>query len=414
MLGVFALTLSVQAQSSTFDPDNVRDGETIEYCLQHKKRRELLLIPGYAESLLIDEQIRAQEALNNTGEAKLATYYIPIVFHIVHNNGAENISDEQILDCFDILNRDFDLQNLDAANVAYAFNASNPTAIATPTDVDIEFRLATIAPDGTCFSGITRTVSTATSSGDGFDSYLAAKNGNDVYQGEWPGDEYLNVFICADPGGAGYTTTPGGWYGSTMPNGIYLQHSYIGSIGTGSTYTSRALTHECGHWLNLSHTWGPNNNEGNPTSCPDDDGVSDTPRCIGISNNCNLTFNSCSPQPGDDDWGADEIDNIENYMDYSYCTKMFTAGQSARMNTALQSNIANRNNLFTPGNLAATGATGNFYLCKAEFSANKTAVCSGGSIQFSDESFNEVNGVDMDIYRWYSFIFNRSKSTDYV
>lgn len=390
LLGVVALTLSVQAQNSTFDPTNAREGETVEYCITHKKNAALLLNPAAVQSFAQDEVIRQQEAQSGTDGAKATTYYIPVVFHLLENGGAENISDEQILDAFEILNRDYDLMNSDAANVHNNFNASNGAAISTPSDVDIQFRLATKAPDGTCFTGITHTTSTQTSSGSGLGQVNAIIAGNDVFQGQWDGDKYLNIFICQDIGGAaGYTYTPSNWVGSGMDNGIWVLHNYVGSIGTSSTFTSRTLTHEVGHWLNLPHVWGPNNNPGNAASCSDDDGVSDTPECIGLSS-CNLNANTCSGDNGY--WGFDQIDNTENYMDYSYCSKMFTPGQTTKMRTAINSNIANRDNVISASNLLATGADGNLYLCKAEFSAPKTTICVGESVQFSDGSFNVVNG----------------------
>jgi PKD repeat protein len=79
-------------------------------------------------------------------------------------------------------------------------------------------------------------------------------------------------------------------------------------------------------------------------------------------------------------------------MDYSYCSKMFTVGQVARMRAAITSSVAGRNNLYTTANLNATGANGTLYLCKAEFSADKTSICVGESVQFSDDSYNTVNG----------------------
>ena len=390
LLGIFALTLSVQAQNSTFDPTNAREGESVEYCITHKKRKEMLLNPAAVQSMLQDEQIRAQEALNGTNGAKAPILYIPIVFHLVHNNGAEFITDEQILTAVDILNRDYLLLNPDAANVHNDFNASNGSAQSTPSNVEIQFRLATKAPDGTCFTGITHTVSTATSSGDGTTIRNAVVAGNDVYQGQWNGGKYLNIFIADDIGGAaGYTYTPSNWLGTSMGNGIWVQHDYVGTIGTSSVSSSRTLTHEVGHWLNLSHTWGPNNNPGNAASCNDDDNVNDTPECIGLSS-CNLNANSCSGDNGY--WGFDIRDNTENYMDYSYCSKMFTQGQTTRMRNALNSSVGGRNNIPTAQNLIDTGADGNLYLCQAEFTANKTTTCTGGSIEFSDASFNVVNG----------------------
>ena len=79
-------------------------------------------------------------------------------------------------------------------------------------------------------------------------------------------------------------------------------------------------------------------------------------------------------------------------MDYSYCSKMFTQGQVNRIRQALSSSVGGRSNLRTTANLIATGADGNTYLCKADFSADKSSICTGNTIQFSDESYNEVNG----------------------
>lgn len=375
-LGFVALNLSlVMAQKADFDPMNAREGELIEYCHSHKKQAELMMNPSAVASFAQDAIIRQQELENGVQTPKGTIYYIPIVFHILHNNGVENISNEQIFDAVEILNRDYRLLNQDANNVQADF-------LGLPADVEIEFRLATKAPNGTCFNGITRTVSALTYDGSSGNAQKnAVKNGNDVFQGEWPGDEYLNVFVCAEIGGAaGYTYTPSNWIGSGMGNGIWILHNYVGSIGTSGLYSSRTMTHETGHWLNLEHPWGGNNNPGNVSSCSTDDGVSDTPNTIGVTS-CNLNEATCGPRA-----------NVENYMDYSYCSKMFTPGQVTRMRNAINSNIANRDNLITASNLLNTGADGNLYLCKADFEADRTSICAGQTIQFTDLSFNVVNG----------------------
>lgn len=371
----FVATSISQTQTTQIDPTNVREGETVEYCKTHTKRQELLIDPAAAASFAQDEIIRQQEEANAVATPKATVYYIPVVFHVLHNGGIEDISDEQIQDAMQILNRDYRLQNADANNVNAAFQG-------LPADVEIEFRLATIAPNGACFSGITRTQNALSNDGSsGTAQVQAIISGNDVYNGQWPGDEYLNIFVCGEIGGAaGYTYTPSNWIGASMTNGIWVLHNYVGSIGTSSTYTSRTLTHECGHWLNLEHPWGPNNNPGNASSCSSDDGVSDTPNTIGVTS-CNQNEATCGP-----------LANIENYMDYSYCSKMFTPGQVVRMRNAITSSVGGRNNLITAANLAAVGATGTTYLCKAEFEADRTTICAGNTINFDDMSYNEVNG----------------------
>ncbi|XOV66020.1 MAG: zinc-dependent metalloprotease [Fluviicola sp.] len=393
MLSIMAfsgLMFSASAQnvnSNQIDPQNCREGESVEYCRQHTYHAELLNNPAYVQSLANDDAIRAQEAANGQPENG-NIMYIPVVFHLLHNNGPEFISDEQILDAFEILNRDYMLQNSDANNVVSAFNASNPQATVTPDSVCIQFRLATKAPDGSCFTGITHTVSSAAYSSNDNTRLSAIINGNDVYNGQWPGNRYLNIFIAGDIGGAaGYTYLPSNWIGSGMDNGIRILHQYVGSIGTGNPGTSRALTHEVGHWLNLPHPWGGTNNPGQAANCNDDDGIQDTPDCQGVTS-CQLAANTCDGDNGY--WGFDQIDNVENYMDYSYCSKMFTPDQAQQMRDALNSSIGGRSNLKTANNLALTGADGNLELCEAAFSADRTSICVGESVQFSDDSFNAV------------------------
>ncbi len=371
----------------TIDPTNVRDGEQVEYCIQHKKMAALMQNTDYVLQKQQDD-IEFAKALKKA-QPKGVVYRIPIVFHVLHNNGVENISDEQIMDQLAILNRDFRKQNADTATVQSDF-------VGMPTDAEIEFVLATKAPNGTCFKGITRTMNAISYDGaDGDAQVTAIRNGNDVFNGSWPGNKYLNVFICGEIGGAaGYTTNPSGWSGSSMTNGIWILHDYVGSIGTSSVGTSRALTHEVGHWLNLSHTWGGNNNPGNASSCSTDDGVDDTPNCIGVTS-CLINANTCNSV--NSYWSYDVRDNVENYMDYSYCSKMYTGGQVDRMRAALQSTNTGRFNLWQSANLTATGATGDVYLCKAQFTTDRTTICLGDSIQLVDDSYNLVTGWNWDV-----------------
>lgn len=365
--------------SHHLDHSNMRDGERVEYCKTHKELNRLMQNPAFANRRVLDQQQLSQQELivEQQNMNKAGTIYkVPIVFHVLHNGGTENISREQILDALSILNRDFRLQNTDANNVVSAFQGM-------PSDIEIEFVLATIAPDGQCFSGITRTqsprtVDTDSDAYDGSDQVAAIVNGNDVYQGTWNPSKYLNVYICKEiNGAAGYTYNPASWFsGSMRYNGIFLLHNYTGSIGTSSVFSSRTLTHEVGHWLNLSHTWGPNNNPGNQSSCNDDDFVSDTPNTKGVTS-CNLSESSCGV-----------LANVENYMDYSYCSKMFTNGQRTRMRAALTSSVAGRNNLWKSSNLNATGANGNPGICKADFSTEKKVICTGSTVNFTDESYH--------------------------
>ena len=384
-LSTLSISMNAFAQQKRIpDPGNMRQGEKVEYCIQHKKQAELMQNPAYVKAKELDEAEFA--LLSKKGSTEKATIYkIPVVFHVLHMNGVENISDEQIYDALAILNRDYRKLNADTANVHLDFAGM-------PADIEVEFVLATKAPNGTCFKGITRTYNTISYDGsDGGNQVDAIVAGNDVFQGNWPGNKYMNVFICGEIGGAaGYTTNPSGWYANQMTNGIWVLHDYVGSIGTSSIGTSRTLTHEVGHWLNLSHTWGSNNNPGTAGSCTGNgDQVQDTPTCIGVTA-CLLNSNTCNNDNAY--WGFDMRDNVENYMDYSYCSKMFTEGQRTRMRTALQATNTGRANLWSTANLTAVGGNGVLYLCKAEFTADKTTICTGDEISFADDSYNVATG----------------------
>jgi PKD repeat protein len=378
--------LSIQALAQT-PQANHRDGESVEYCRQHVLHNQLMADPAYAAQYnAAQAQLAAKEQqLNSAGPTRGTIYKIPVVFHVLHLGGEENISREQILNALFILNRDYRLQNADANMVHPDFQEDNG-ATCYPADAEIEFVLATKAPNGACFSGITRTYTTATNDEPGGSSGGQAQvnamiAGNDVYQGVWSASKYLNVFICkAVDGAAGYTFNPMGNQNNAQGmfyNSIFILHNYVGSIGTSNVGSSRALTHEVGHWLNLSHTWGDDNNPG--VACGSDH-VTDTPETRGVTS-CNLNENFCGPRA-----------NVENYMDYSYCSKMFSQGQVSRMRAALLSSVSDRNNIWTAANLTAVGADGTAGLCHAEFISDKKFVCAGEQVSFSDQSYNEATG----------------------
>lgn len=382
------LTLLSQYQFNTkIDPSNCRDGENIEFCRTHHLMNRLKSNPEYLKALIKDNiEMQEQELKIRSGSGQSVVYTIPVVFHVLHNSGPENISKAQIDNAMFILNRDYSLQNTDANNVQSVFQGM-------PANIEIEFKLATKAPNGQCFSGVTRTENALSNNGDDGSLQVAAIiSGNNIYNNPWAGNRYLNIFVCGEIGGAaGYTTNPSGFTGSSMYNGIWVLHDYVGAIGTSSTYSSRTLTHEVGHWLNLDHTWSDNNNPGNTSSCNDDDNCDDTPRCIGVSS-CNLTSNTCSNDASDGYWSSDVVDNVENYMDYSYCSKMFTDDQKSRMRSALNSNNTGRKNLWSTSNLNFTGVNAAPTLCAADFYAEREEICKGNSIQFFDASYNNATG----------------------
>ena len=128
--------------------------------------------------------------------------------------------------------------------------------------------------------------------------------------------------------------------------------------------------------MNLKHTWGDGNEPAIASNCDMDDDVEDTPLTMGWTT-CNLNGATC----------GSALDNVQNYMEYSYCSRMFTVGQADRMRAALTSSVAQRNQLITASNLAITGVT-NPALCVADFDCDRTIICVGDSIVFNDNSYN--------------------------
>ncbi len=315
------------------------------------------------EALL--EQQDAYDFLNGYKSANKTSsppvYIIPVVFHILHQYGPENISDAQIHDQMAILNEDYRKLNADTTAIVNSFKA-------IATDAEIEFRLATIDPNGNCTDGIVRH----------YDANTNWPNSLSAYAYTWPRNKYLNVYVVKTiaSGAAGYTYLPG----TTLANSdaIVILHSYVGSIGTGNGATSRALTHEVGHWLNLQHVWGSTNNPG--VSCGND-GVTDTPVTEGYTScalsNCKICNSTIE-------------ENVQNFMEYSYCSRMFSAGQATRMRTALTSATAGRNNLWTTANLAATGVSPVGSPCApiADFKTNANYYCTNANIFFTDLTWN--------------------------
>lgn len=315
-----------------------------------------------ALSALQDQQAFATGYSNNVGKQLLPIYTIPVVFHIIHQGGVENISDAQVFDAMRILNEDFRMLNSTAANTVSAFQSD-------AADCEIEFRLAQKDPNGICTNGIDRILSTETTVGD---------DGSKL--NPWPRSKYLNIWVvkAMSSGAAGYAYLPGSAFPTTV-DGIIILSTYIGSIGTGTPTRSHALTHEIGHFLNLLHPWGNTNDPG--VDCSGSDNVTDTPPTEGWTS-CNLSGATC----------GSALDNVQNFMEYAYCPTMYTAGQKTRMRNALTSSTGQRSSLWTSSNLSATGVSLAAVLCKADFQSNNLAntVCQGNSLTFTDLSWNGV------------------------
>jgi PKD repeat protein len=297
---------------------------------------------------------------------------IPIVFHVFHNGGPENISKQRILEQVEILNRDFQRLNADT-------NETNPIYKSIAADCDIEFRLAKLDPNGNCTDGIVRVKTDLTYNAD--DNIKALSR--------WPNNKYFNVWVVetistTQVGGVvlGRSQFPGG---SNTTDGVLLKATVTGNTTTFSNY-GRTLTHEIGHSLNLRHIWGD-------ATCGNDF-VADTPPHNGANSGCpNNRVSTCVT--------GNVIEMTENYMDYTngVCQNMFSEGQKTRMEAVWNSTTNGRNNLYSSSNLVATGTNDGYVATSctpiADFN-RKQEICSGTVAAFIDGSFN----TDVIAWEW--------------
>ena len=261
---------------------------------------------------------------------------IPVVVHIVYQNSEENLSNAVIQSQIDVLNQDFRRQNPDAFEVRPYFE---PCA----GDVGIEFYLATEDPNGNATTGVTRTQGNpgffgfnplsdnikSTSSGgkDGWNS--------DKYLNIWTGRLGLGVLGYAYPP-EGAPNWPSGSFETFEKAGVVVDYRAFGVDNPAATSQflsaiseGRTATHEVGHYLGLRHIWGDG-------ACGEDDGISDTPKASAASSGCSTSQNTCAdsyiPCTGEN---IDYPDMIENFMDYSSCSRMFTLEQIGVMRAVL-------------------------------------------------------------------------------
>lgn len=295
-------------------------------------------------------------------EERGGTFIIPIVFHIVHKGGEENISKEQVENAVWHLNQDF--RALNASELANV----NPVFSSLIADANMEFRLAQKDPQGNCTDGITRHYSSRTFAGD---------EGLKQDFPSWNNERYMNVWVCAQiAGGAnGYAYLPdvvnwGAWH-----DGIVIRADKVGTIGLSSPNSRRTLTHEAGHYFGLRHTFQDGCDSEN-------DGVDDTPPTADSNYGCPDGQNTCGLD------NPDIIDHIQNHMEYSDCRFMFTNGQRDRMHGAI---AQYRSQLVSAGNHTFTGILQNPPAeCQptAVFQSELIMICEGSSAQFFDDSYN--------------------------
>ncbi len=281
------------------------------------------------------------------------TIVIPMVFHVLHEYGQEHITIEKIQVGIDQMNLDYNAGNTELSSIVSEFKN-------IIGDAQVSFRLAKKDPNGNCTTGVVYYNTPLTND---------ASNSLKSVIKNWDPSSYLNVWTVKsiESGAAAWSQYPGV---SAYLDGIVSLYNYL---------NDHTLSHEAGHYFNLPHTWGNSNEPGLDSNCNTDDGVADTPNTIGTTQNCNLDQTTCG-----------SLDNVQNFMDYSTCESMFTAGQTDRMQAALHSILSGRNNLWTAENRLKTG-TNNGYVAPmcapvADFTDNIAAYNPGDPLEFNDYS----------------------------
>lgn len=301
--------------------------------------------------------IKQNEFLKSSG----GTIIIPVVFHIMHNNGPENVQDSVILNSLNELNLRFQ-------NAAPYFDS-------TGNNINIQFCLATVDPQGNPTTGITRDVTSYTIISLSTDD-LNMKNIN-----RWSPFLYCNIWVVNKISGnvAGYSTLPHS--AGTAVDGIVIEADYLTN--------SYVLAHELGHYCGLAHTFSYTCSNFN--CLLEGDQVCDTPpdtSQLGFP----CMWNSCSTDIQDttglSPFVAD-VNELPNYMDYTSCPVSFTQGQGERMEILVN---LYRSLLFTSN---GCGANPGQAAPVAGFNFNVSS-CNDGVVSFSDSVGTNVITSEWD------------------
>jgi hypothetical protein len=195
-------------------------------------------------------QLLYQKTIDNVSNKTKAKsiVYVPVVVHVIHQNGVENISDASIISGINQMN--------------LRFQNAAPYYDATGNAVDIQFCLASVDPQGNPSTGITRNYSPLT--------YLWASDDIQMKNlNRWDPYFYYNIWVVHSI--FGFNMSVSGY--SSLPSNI--GESIDGVVLLYSVLNSDVLTHETGHYLGLYHTWQSGCNNFNCSL--DGDMVCDTP-----------------------------------------------------------------------------------------------------------------------------------------
>jgi PKD repeat protein len=311
---------------------------------------------------------------------------IPVVFHVIHDNGIGNISYAQIQDAMRMLNEDFNRLNADSVDTR---NTSDAPFVPVAANMKICFELAKLDPNGNCTDGVERRNSAA-GTYNGEDNTSKSFNGGGL--DAWNRSRYFNIWVVNNIATSGTGTTLGyaqfPYFGNASTYGVIIRHDRVGTIGT-AVSGDRTLTHEVGHCFGLFHTFQDGCGSNNSNCTNSGDYCCDTPPVDQAHWSCSTSQNFCNQVQNNDFYGFDAFDQFENYMSYSPCQNMFSTDQK---NVVLNNfnTYSWLGNLGTANNLQQTGVSIPATLCEANFSASQTVICEGDAINFSDMSYHGV------------------------
>lgn len=330
---------------------------------------------------------------------------IPVVVHVIHGGQAvgtaPNIVDEQVMSQITVMNQDY--RKLTGTP---GFNTN-----AVGADVQIQFALAKVDPNGNPTNGIDR-VNLCQSSfkKDVIDAFVKPET-------IWDPTQYMNMwsvaFAVPNTNLLGYAQFPDGsnlpgldplgGYGKT--DGVVANFATFGSsdFNTNGTFLlsapydkGRTMTHEVGHFLGLRHIWGD-------ATCGDDY-CADTPTAHTSNGCCPTNIASCNDPL--------VMEMVQNYMDYTNdtCMNIFTINQKDRI-TAVMNNSPRRASLKTSVKDIAIPLFANDAEVKLERTCS--AVTCSGSLNVPVSLFNRgtgaltsaqitytINGVAQTPYSW--------------
>ncbi len=153
-----------------------------------------------------------QTWIEEHGAEDRAVVTIPVVFHVVYANSAQNITDAKVQAQIAQLNADFARLNSDANQTPAVFAALG-------ANTEVQFCLAQRDPSGAATTGIVRRSTTVSS----FSSNDAVKYTANGGSNAWPRDSYLNIWSC-NLGSSllGYAQFPGG---AAATDGVVVLYS---------------------------------------------------------------------------------------------------------------------------------------------------------------------------------------------